>query len=179
MAAHEVLNFQLFHGSTVPADEFLKAPALHMADNYRESLSEVRQMARNDPSRRGETQIHGFNVSEHAKIEDEVFSDEVANRAHLLLLRRHGLFPSDSVVDSAAYYPSPESVRAFRHLKNNRIIKYQNGVTDGITFVVPSPHMNLYKEGDKDPQQQPVLPMDYSMTNPSERSKEELKKRRR
>lgn len=182
MAASDNLNKALFHSSTVAPDQLMKAPLIHVG---------TQRAARDiQDNREVSSRITKFYPSQHAEVHPEVLSDEEANEAHrqfvearnypLHLTVKHSALPRRSVDDHAdgtvpAYETDAQKRRiqaAVQALSENKILQYENFAEDSgsLSYVVPSPHMNLRRKGGRDPMKQPVLPMDYSGVAPSNKT---------
>lgn len=167
-----------FHSSKEPIEEIMRAPAIHVGT--RDDAEELSRY-RSKTEKGYKTHVLGF--SKHAQFHDVTLSDGAANEAHSRFLEEKGLTPTKSVHDSRLtpfelLYENHNPESALAALKENKILRYVNSGESGdgsISYVVPSPHMNLRRQGHKDPMEQPVLPMDYSGINPSDRTKWETK----
>lgn len=160
----------------------MRAPAMHVGErDAARGVINFRTILGPEAEKSG-FKTHALAFSKHAQFHDETLSDEEANEAHARFLEERGIQPSESVRDSRASSfidlpPDSEErvVRAVAALSQNKVLPYVNdGEGDGsISHVVPTPHMNMRSRGKPDPQTQPVLPMDYSTVNPSERTKQD------
>lgn len=140
------------------------------------------------------SKIKPFDFSKHAQFHDVTLTDPEANRAHSLFLQHHKLPVPSSVSSSATDLFSKNTMNeenvqnALQALKQNKILRYENTEDvefidhegePSLSYVVPSPWMNLRQSLGRDPMEQPVLPMDYSQVNPSEKTRRQREMRRR
>lgn len=175
-----------FHASAESLDEFMHAPVLHVGTR-KAAKTLTRDRLTYSQEDRGKTfKTHALAFSKHADFHDEVLSDEEANEAHAQFLEQRNIKPSSSVNDSRT--PNYRSTLAplgqekriqggVDALSRNKIVRYTNSTEDtgSISHMVPSPYMNMRSVGQKDPQKQPVLPMDYSPMEPSSRTRRDKK----
>ena len=177
------------HGSNTSPEEFLKAPLLHVGSedqaahiinpHWRDKMGDddypLYEQAGDVPG------VHGMRMSKHARVHPITFPDEVANEAHRHFLDEMGMDASMSVQASSSHHGKkhPLVSRALDALKSNQIVRYSNEVEtpdwgsssydkdsdsreDTYSYIVPSPSLNLVQFGQKDPQKQRMLPMDYT-----------------
>jgi hypothetical protein len=178
-----VLGIQ-FHASKEPIEEVMRAPAIHVGT--RDSAESLTRFRVNRPEDSEKYKTHALGFSKHAQFHDVTLTDEAANEAHAKFLEEKGMQPTPSIRDSRMFgsdwdHSGHTVSPALEALKGNKILRYVNtGEAEGtISYVVPTPHMNMRRQGQKDPVEQPVLPMDYSGIDPSNRTLLETKGRRR
>lgn len=181
MAAVEHTSRIQFHASATPLEEFTHAPVIHVGTKAAsKALIRDREIFAPDERRRG-FKTHALAFSQHAQFHDEVLGDDEANEAHARFLEKRGIPLSTSVSDSRmspiGKIPLEQERRvnaAVRALTQNKIVSYENRAEDegSISHIVPTPYLNMRTRGKKDPQKQPVLPMDYSGMEPSERTRQ-------
>ena len=175
---------EVFHGSSAPLDEFMRAPLLHVG-----SRAAADEMAK---AHRGHTVTMHF--SQFAEVHPERLTDEEANEAHRQFSEARNFPVEQGIKDSSLprqwrgrldgstigefpIYNNDEHKnkiqRAVAALGENKVLQYENSVEDAgsTSYIVPSPHMNMREPGTADPQKQPVLPIDYSGVSLSERTK--------
>jgi hypothetical protein len=179
-------NMDVYHASRKPVEEFTKAPIIHVgtADQAADMVNTHWQHKEDeegypiymDPA---EVEgVHGFDFSEHVKIHPPVFPDPVANEAHARFLEARGYAVPPSVTTSrlGRDMGSPLITNALKALNENKVIKYDN-TTEGwayhnyehgpnVSYVVPTPYLNLKQFGQKEKWEQQPLPMDYTETVP-------------
>lgn len=124
--------------------------------------------------------IHKLNFSQFAEFHPTVVSDEVANAVNAQKLRDIGLEPNSRTDTSSSMKKGMEKeyADALQAVNENKILAYRNTFEvpldrsgqprtdthpmETISFLVPSPILNLKKAGkSKDPLTQPTLPMDF------------------
>lgn len=172
-----------YHRSAVAREHLMTAPALHIGTED-QALNEIPdyRIGRKTP-----TSTHAMELNPHTEIHPTVFRDDVANAAHMHLLREHGIAVPDSIYGSSA--PIDESTRgpineAIEALRSNRAIVYNNEFYShphqrpgeqfnendlrNLSLLVPSPALNLRVAGTPVTQKSPPLPMDWAgvHTNP-------------
>ncbi len=171
-----------FHSSELDEDEFMRAPALHIG-----TKNAATEIGRNQQRR-----IYPLRFSDHTQFHDEVLEDDVANEAHAQFLEGHGLTVPLTVNSSRLTVPRPGSGEDYHgkltkagaaadSLRQNKVLRYINSAEDSgsTSHIVPTPHMNVYRWPNRDPQAQPVLPMDFSGIDPSERTRKDREQRGR
>lgn len=178
MSAKENISRIQFHASVQPPEEFLHAPAIHVGTKKAAtSLTRFRSIlpSADEPAEDFKTRALAF--SQHAVFHDDVLDDGQANEAHAQFLEAKGLPVTGSLRDSRSKpsnWKEGERIRqAIEALMENKILTYTNDSEDSgsLSHIVPSPHMNVRGRNMVDPQEQPVLPMDYSDVAPSSRTK--------
>lgn len=190
------------HGSNTSPEEFLKAPLLHVGSedqaahiinpHWRDKMGDddypLYDQAGDVPG------VHGMRLSKHARVHPITFPDEIANEAHRHFLNDMGMVESVSVRASSSHHGKkhPLVSRALDALKSNKIVRYSNEVetpdhdwtsydnmadakADTYSYIVPSPSLNLVQFGQKDPQKQRMLPMDYTGVLPESETTKYLK----
>jgi hypothetical protein len=183
-----------FHASKEDPSEFMHAPAIHVGTKDAARDLKVSYLVRG-------RKVHALAFSEHADFDPDVYDDDIANEAHARFLRQKGLEVPGTIRDSswdtadagwARRVTHEDDVqKALRSLQENKVVSYRNSaegvkkvftpgsldpVTEmSISHIVPSPYLNMRTRGTADPASQPRLPMDYSMMEPSEQTKREMK----
>ena len=181
------------HGSHVDPEEFMKAPLLHVGTaeqaaniinpDWHQKVDDedfpLYEHAGDVPG------VHEMRLSEHVKVHPITFPDDVANEAHSHFVSDMGLTPPASVLYSRSHHgrEHPLVSRALSALKSNQVIRYHNEVETpdwdmssydldsdaravAQSYIVPSPSLNIAQFGQKDPQEQRMLPMDYTGVMP-------------
>lgn len=123
--------------------------------------------------------IHKLSFSQFAEFHPTIVSDEVANAVNSQKLRDIGLEPNSRTDTSSGLKKGmkKEYADALQAVNENKILAYRNTFevpldrsgkprTDAhpmehISFLVPSPVLNLKSGNQKDPLIQPTLPMDF------------------
>jgi hypothetical protein len=163
----------VYHGSNVPPEHFTKAPLIHVG-----SLPQAEEMIERHTEKGEEGgKVHEFMLSEHVPVHPTVFSDAVANTAHAEFLQERGYkVPSQVQSSIPTMYPllmsqnRPGVQEALEALSQNRIIQYENtgegynpySKEVNLSYVVPTPHLNLRQFGEPEKWEQQPLPMDYT-----------------
>lgn len=190
------------HGSKEPPEEFLKAPLIHVGSedqaahvinpNWRDKMGDDGYPLYDQA---GDVEgVHGMRLSKHAKVHPITFPDDIANEAHRHFLSDMGMDASLGVQYSSSYHGKdhPLVSRALGALKSNKIVRYSNtwespdhdwssydnmsdAKADTYSYIVPSPSLNLVQFGQKDPQKQRMLPMDYTGVMPESKTTKYLK----
>jgi len=139
--------------------------------------------------------VHKLQFSQFAEFHPRIMSDTAINVAHGLLLRKNKMHSRYAAIPSnfEELENHPDVQEAFKALESNKVVPYRNDwetpvspkgnplkpeeVPDSafISYAVPSPRLNLRVHGAPDPQTQPVIPMDYSGTSDTEKSKRQRK----
>ena len=159
---------RVYHGSHLSPDEFTKAPLIHVG---------TEQQAKDRKGIRGS--VHEFELSKHVDVHPTIFEDEVANTAQDLFLSKRGHKPT-LLVTASTLLPRDridkigEIKEAMDALGQNKVIRYHNtgeGETGGdfgtnLSYIVPTPHLNLKQFGGDERWEQQPLPMDYTGTVP-------------
>lgn len=184
---HEFLRAPILHVGTQDQANQIVDPT----NSYIESTGRKWPVNERGESTRRFPGVHRLQFSQFAEFHPEVFSDEAVNTAHEEFLHKRRIEPTSSVSATAyASKYSPEVQKVLKAWDENKIVAYRNtwehpkdkyGTTMDekdvhphalLSFAVPAPVMNLRRAGRRrDPMTQPVLPMDYSMINPSEITK--------
>lgn len=142
--------------------------------------------------------IHKLSFSQFAEFHPTIVSDEVANAVNSQKLRDIGLEPNSRTDTSSGLKKGmkKEYADALQAVNENKILAYRNRFevpldrsgkprTDAhpmehISFLVPSPVLNLKHGNQKDPLVQPTLPMDFvgsvSESDTTRDKREEIKK---
>lgn len=195
----------VYHGSNlVDPEEFMRAPLLHVGtQDQANQLIENPESRFDEPNARWPIGrsfpgVHKLQFSQFAEFHPRVMDDEYVNIAHGLLLQKNKMGWGDSNSAIPEHFKDmeshPEVQEALQAFESNKIVPYHNvwetpidkmgnprqdtKPSDHISYAVPSPRLNLKRGNRRDPQQQPVLPMDYSGTSDtdlSNRAREEFK----
>jgi hypothetical protein len=177
------------HGTKMEPEEFMKAPLLHVgtADQAARAINLDWNQKEDDEGfplyeHAGDVPgVHEMRLSKHAKIHPITFPDDIANEAHHHFVSDMGLETSPSVYTSKSQHGKehPLVSRALKALQSNQVIRYNNTQEtpdwdessydnpadarfDAYSYIVPSPSLNIAQFGQKDPQKQRMLPLDYT-----------------
>lgn len=190
-----VKDSPVYHGSNVVApDEFLKAPLLHVGtqDQANQIIERPESFLETDespdpqwPTGVSFPGVHKLQFSQFAEFHPKVMGDTAVNIAHGILLRKNKISSGDAAIPNNIneLENHPDVQEALKAFESNKVVPYRNDwetpvspkgdpLKPGeapesafISYAVPSPRLNLRMYGAKDPQTQPVLPMDYSGTS--------------
>lgn len=186
----EARTSPVYHGSNLQSPkDFMRAPLIHVGtqDQANQMIEHPESrfddhMAPNTrwPIGRSFPGVHKLQFSQFAEFHPRVMDDKHVNIAHAMLLNKNKMHWDTGALPEhfKEYEDHPEVKEALAALEGNKIVPYHNvwetpidregypkkdtKPSDHISYLVPSPNLNLKRGNRRDPQQQPVLPMDYS-----------------
>jgi hypothetical protein len=204
MAARDYINRDLFHASDLPAEEFMKAPAIHvgpLAQAEARARDTIEPVAGHKWSDLMQEKIHSTPISEHAKVYPVTLTDKQANRVHSRFLSNRGIKTSPSVLSSTLGYEGNRNFeensliedRALAAMERNEVIRYVNNAEARYSLTLDQVRSgNVPRLSDVDvhsylvpspvinmsQMSQRALPMDYSGIVESETTKSTRKQPR-
>jgi|LauGreDrversion4_2_1035121.scaffolds.fasta_scaffold164382_2 hypothetical protein len=202
----EVRSMPIYHGSNMEnPDQFMRAPAIHVGtqDQANQIIEDPDSRFEEGftpkqtrwPIGRSFPGVHKLQFSQFAEFHPNVMEDKIVNIAHAMLLHKNKMHWDTGAIPThyEEYKDHPQVQEALQALESNKIIPYHNVFEQPVdkfgrhteheanarlSYLVPSPRLNLKRGNRRDPQQQPVLPMDYSgvsETKTSQRHRENFK----
>jgi hypothetical protein len=190
---------RVFHATNQPPEEFMKAPTIHVGE-HAAALDRMGFMGKlRNKFESAPYDMYAIQPSEHMEVHPEKLSDPIANAADYRYLRKRGYPVTQSIDDSLpdmkklSYKDARQVVGGARALAQNKALMYENTVEGGESLIIPAPHHNAAivtslteSKGtmttDKevqDPHTQTPLPMDYTVLQQSEVTKDHRRGRGR
>lgn len=182
----EFMKAPIIHVGT--AEQAASAVDVEWNDHWNHEFDEPEyEYAENVPG------VHALQLSKHAKVHRITVPDDIANEANVHFLRERGYPISPSVNTTRSFHgvEHPLVKSALNALRQNKVVPYINNfetpqwlydedTSDPETeravreasksFMVPSPSLNMAQFGKKDPQGQPMFPMDYTGVLPESKT---------